>query len=120
MKKKYLIFIFIVAISNIYSQEKLFTSNNTHLYLVNSEYELYYETGGYNKEIKHYSPMVYELYSKGKYKTHGKHLICTDSVTHRKYYFRYLNQCHLKGISKNSHIKGLIFVLSTYPRGYVH
>ncbi len=117
MKKNHVLLIFFITFTNIYShiysQEKIFFSNNIHLFIANGEYELYYEAGGYNNEIKHFSPVVYEEYSKGKYKIIWKYLICTDSVTKRKYYFRYLNQCRLKAICKDKTLKGLIFELST-------
>lgn len=113
MKKNIVLLLFIVAITSIHSQEKIYSSNNTHLSIFNNTYELYYETGGYNKEIKHFSPVLYEEYSKGKFIIIGKFIICTDSANKRKYYFRYLNNYHLKAISKDSTLKGLVFELST-------
>ncbi len=59
MKKNHVLLIFFIAFTNIYSQEKIFFSNNIHLFIANGEYELYYEAGGYNNEIKHFSPVVY-------------------------------------------------------------
>lgn len=111
MSKNYILLIFFLTFTNIYSQEKIFFSNNVQLSIASDRYEIYYESGGYTKEIRHYSPMVYEEYSKGKYKVVLKHLICTDSVTKRKYYFRYLSQDRLKVISKDKALNGLIFEL---------